>query len=261
MKFRAIILIAIIGLLMIGSTEAQRKKSRKGKKDACHLREIESCIGKVQELGKRKEPSVLIASNDGLNTICKAIKVDLSKCIKSFIKKCGTPLHREVADLIVDQVTNSVARFCDEKNPNRKEFLKHSPCIHKKVLSGQEYKTTCNNNFLATVDAVDDQGQVEGDKTHSTICCGFNRWDACTKKMVTKECGKDAQESFNDFVGESFGTLTKMVCPNNMFATRAEVCKELLPKEGAVVKKGKVGDNAMTKYVTSLFSFLFVFNE
>lgn len=259
MKFQTIALIVIIGLLAIGGTEAQRKKSRKGKKDACHLREIEHCIGKVQELGKRKEPSVLIATNDGINTICKTIKEDLSKCIKSYIKKCGTPLHREVADLIIDQVTNSVARFCDDKNPNRKEFLKHSPCIHKKVLSGQEYKTTCNNNFLATVDRVDQQS-VEGDKTHATICCGFNRWDSCTKKMVTKECGKEAYDNFSDFVGESFGTLTKMVCPNNMFATRTDICKELLPKEGTVAK-GQIGDNALTKYVTSLFSFLFVFNE
>src|SRR5699024_5564976 len=139
------------------------------------------------------------------------------------------------------------------------EFLKHSPCIHKKVLSSQEYKTTCNNNFLATVDQID-ESSVEGDKTHSTICCGFNRWDGCTKKLVTKECGKDAYEAFSEFVGESFGTLTKMVCPHDMFATRTELCKELLPKEGKLAK-GKAGDNALTKYVTSLFSFLFVYNE
>lgn len=50
----------------------------------------------------------------------RTVREDLSKCIKSFVKKCGTPLHREVADLITDQVTNSVARFCDQKNPNRK---------------------------------------------------------------------------------------------------------------------------------------------
>lgn len=141
----------------------------------------------------------------------------------------------------------------------RTEFLKHSPCIHKKVLSGAEYRSTCNNNFLATVDHIDQQTS-EADKTHSTICCGFNRWEGCTRKMVTKECGKEAQESFADFVGESFGTMAKMMCPNNMFATKTELCKELLPKEGTK-GKGKIGDNALTKYVTSLFSFLFVFNE
>src|SRR5699024_5822122 len=84
------------------------------------------------------------------------------------------------------------------------------------------------------------------------------KWYSCTKKMVTKECGKDAYESFSEFVGESFGTLTKMVCPHDLFATRTELCKELLPKEGTVAK-GQIGDNALTKYVTSMFSFLFVF--
>lgn len=64
-------LFLLVALLVVGGTEAQRKKSRKGRKDACHLREIENCINKVQELGKRKEPSVLIASDNGLNTICK----------------------------------------------------------------------------------------------------------------------------------------------------------------------------------------------
>lgn len=139
------------------------------------------------------------------------------------------------------------------------EFLKHSPCIHKKVLSSQEYKTTCNNNFLATVDQVDSKN-IDADKTHSTICCGFNRWDQCTRKMVTKECNKEATEAFGEFVGESFGTLTKMICPHNQFGYKTEVCKDLLPAEGTLAK-GKIGDNALTKYVTSLFSFLFVFNE
>jgi len=260
MKYQGIVLIAIIALVALSSVEAQRKK-KKGRKDACHLKGIEHCIEKVQELGKRKEPSVLIATNEGLNTICKTTREDLPKCIKSFTKKCGTPLHRELADLVVDQITNQVGRFCDEKNPNRKEFLKHSPCIHKKVLSGSEYKTTCNNNFLATVDKVDDEpGQQDSDNTHSTICCGYNRWDGCTRKMISKECGKEAVDSFADFVGESFGTMAKMVCPGNLYTVKSDVCKQLLPPIGTIVKKNQSGDNALTKYVTSLFSFLFVLN-
>ena len=259
MHLRVFGLLALVALLLVSGTEAQRKKKGKGRKDPCHLRELESCINKVQNLGKRKEPSVLITNNEGLNTICKTIQDDLSKCIKAYIKKCGTPLHREVADLIVDQVTNQVSRFCDSKNPSRAEFLKHSPCIHKKVLSQQTYKSTCNNNFLATVDQVD-QNDVDGDKTHATICCGYNKWDSCTKKLVTKECGKDAYNSFAEFVGEAFGTLAHMVCPAKDFASRKEICKDLLPKD-TVKGKGKVGDNALTKYVVSLFSFLFTFDE
>ena len=72
MKKIGIIFLLIIGSILISQIDAQRKKgSRKGKKDPCHLKEIDVCIGKVQALGKRKEPSALIASNEGLNTICK----------------------------------------------------------------------------------------------------------------------------------------------------------------------------------------------
>lgn len=254
-----VFVFVFLGLLVVSSVDAQRKKSRKGRKDACHLREIENCINKVQDLGKRKEPSVLIASDSGLNTICKTVKDDLSKCIKSYVKKCGTPLHREVIDLVIDQVTNQVGRFCDPANPDRKEFLKHSPCMHKKVLSTEVYKTTCNNNFLATVDQIDD-GRVNADNTYNTICCGYKRWDSCTKKLITKECGKEGYESFTTFIGESFGTLTHMACPKSQFSTKTEVCKDLLPTEG-VKAKGKLGDNALTKYVTSLFSFLFIIDN
>ena len=276
MRFTTIILFVAIIVLCREVDGAKKKKG--GKKDACHLRDIEACISKVQELGKRKDPSALIASNEGLNTICKTTRDDLTKCIKSYMKKCGTPLHREVTDLLTDQITNQVARFCDPKNPARGSewsnffpviyfylktifflftaFLKHSPCMHKKVFSQNEYKTTCNNNFLATVDAVDTQS-VDGDKTHTMICCGFNRWDACTKKIVTKECGNEASNSYDGFIGESFGTIARMVCPVNLYNTKVSQCKAVLPKEGTI-GKGQLGDNALTKYVTSLFSFLFV---
>lgn len=61
-------IVVLIGLVVVADAA---KKHRKGRKDACHLKEVEHCIEKVQNLGKRKEPSVLIASSDGLNTICK----------------------------------------------------------------------------------------------------------------------------------------------------------------------------------------------
>lgn len=260
LKIRAFVVLVLVATILISGIDAQRKKAKKGKKDPCHLKEVEVCIGKVQALGKRKDPSVLISNSDGLNTICKAIKDDLAKCVKSYVKKCGTPLHREVVDLVVDQVTVSIERFCDEKNPERAKFLKESPCIHKKVFSKDTYKTTCNNNFLATVDQIDAQEHTDPDVFHATICCGYNRWDSCTKKLITKECGKDAFETFSDFVGDAFGTLTKMICPNTMFSQKKDICKDVLPKEH-VKSKGKLGDNALTKYVVSLFSFLFVFDD
>lgn len=128
--------------------------------------------------------------------------------------------------------------------------------MHKKVLSTENYKTTCNNNFLATVDQIDDD-KVAADNTYNTICCGYKKWDSCTKKLITSECGKEAYNSFNTFIGDSFGTITHMACPRSEFSSRGDLCKALLPKDD-VKAKGKLGDNALTKYVTSLFSFLFV---
>ncbi|OTF82135.1 hypothetical protein BLA29_013927, partial [Euroglyphus maynei] len=118
-------------------------------------------------------------------------------------------------------------------------FLKESPCIHKKVFNTQIYKQTCNNNFLATVDKIDEEQHLEADRTHTTICCGYNKWDECSKKLITKECGNAAFDIYSDFVGEAFGTLTKMICPAKFFAVKKSSCKDVLPKDD-VIAKGKL---------------------
>lgn len=58
-------------LVTVATMAANVEGATKKKKDACHLREIDNCLDKMRELGKRKEPSVLIASDSGLDTICK----------------------------------------------------------------------------------------------------------------------------------------------------------------------------------------------
>jgi len=124
------------------------------------------------------------------------------------------------------------------------------------VFSGQEYRTTCNNNFLNTVDGLDSKSS-DGDKTHTALCCGFNVWNGCTKKMVVRECGKDAHESFTNFVGQAFGTLPNMACPMDLFAPKSDTCAAVPVRTGKKVRKGH---NTLTKYLTSHLSFLFVLN-
>lgn len=110
------------------------------------------------------------------------------------------------------------------------------------------------------IDSNEKQDAKHADKVYSTICCGYNQWDSCAKNLVVKECGKDAHEIFSEFVGEAFGTLAKMICPRKLFAEKKDTCQAVLPPPN---KKpiGKLGDNALTRYVVSLFSFLFVFDE
>jgi len=261
MNIKTVILSLTLLVLLIGPTYAQRRgnrrKSKPGAKDQCHLKEMEVCINKMQQLGKGPDPTKIIASNEGLNKICKTVREDMIKCVKGYSKKCGTPLHRELFDLILDQITSSISKFCKEDNPARKKFLTQSPCIHKKVLSTDEYKTTCNNNFLATVDKIDDTVTDNADSTHGSICCGYNIWHECTNTMIKGACGTQAVESFTAFLGQSFGTLTNMACPKNLFPVESDTCKKVKVVPGTK-SKGKLGDNALTKYVTSMFSFLFI---
>jgi len=256
-----IILSVTIVVLLIGQAVAQKPKNNRrrnrNKKDQCHLREAEACMNKMQSLGKGKDPTALIATSQGLDKICNTIRDETLKCIKTFAKKCGTPLHREVLDLVLDQITGRLNSFCKADNPDRLDFLKESPCIHKKVTSSEVYKKTCNNNFLASVDQIDDTVTDKADDSHARTCCGYATWFECTNKLIKEKCGENAIKNYKKFMGGVMGTLTDMACPADLFPAESDQCQKLKPAPGTK-PKGKVGDNALTKYVTSMFSFLFI---
>ena len=257
-----IILSLLLVVVLIGQSEGQRNKRRRNRKksDQCHLREMESCINKVQSLGKGKDPTSIIATSKGLDKICKTIKDDTVKCAKGYGKKCGTPLHRELMDLILDMITNRMTKFCKADNPDRVEFLKESPCMHKKVLSTEEYKKTCNNDFLASSNQIDDTVTGHADESHAKMCCAYVRWHSCTAKMIESNCGANAIKQYENFMGGITGTLTNMACPKDLFPESSKECQKFKLAPGTKAK-GTVGDNALTKYITSLFSFMFVVDE
>jgi len=257
MNFKVILSVTIIVILIGQSVAQNRRRNRGRKRDQCHLREMEACINKMQELGKGPDPTAIISTNEGINRICKTIREDMVKCVKAYFKKCGSPLHREVLDLMIDQVTNRANKFCKEDNPAKKTFLSHSPCMHEKVLSTDTYKSTCNNNFLLVVDQIDDKIGDNADGTHGVLCCGYSTWRACTSKLILENCGQPAVEAYKGFLGNAFGTLTNMACPAELFQAESETCLKIKPVPGTK-SRGKLGDNALTKYVTSMFSFLFV---
>lgn len=140
-------------------------------------------------------------------------------------------------------------------------FLKESPCIHKKILSTDEYKKTCNNEYLAAVDQIDTQDAVQDqDQSHGRMCCAFNQWHKCSAKMVEDKCGANAIKQYESFLNGVGGTLTNMACPHDIFPVDGKECQGYKPAPGTKAK-GKQGENALTKYVTSLFSFMFVTDE
>lgn len=47
---------------------------------------------------------------------------DILKCVKGYLKKCGTPLQREVYELSIEYFSQTLRKFCD-KGPERESTL------------------------------------------------------------------------------------------------------------------------------------------
>lgn len=133
-------------------------------------------------------------------------------------------------------------------------FLQSSPCIHSKVLSTNFYKTGCNTPYLAALDVVNNRTTI--DDRIETMCCGHNTWEDCTEKAIGDACGQQSRERFSDFAERTFGGLTGVLCPRNVFPSSSKVCKAALPPPGTR-PRGKVTDNFIGRYLNNYLSFLF----
>jgi len=71
----------IVALMTVGSyihiCEAQRTRSRSRSRanrnrsdQQCHLKEVDSCLDKIQALTKGPNPTVIITTSEGLDKIC-----------------------------------------------------------------------------------------------------------------------------------------------------------------------------------------------
>jgi hypothetical protein len=256
------IFVGLTILLLIVQIEAQRRgrgknKSRgrgRSKSDQCHQKEAEKCLNKMIDLGKGKDPTSIIATAAGIDRICKTVKDDTLRCFKNYFKKCGTPLHREISDLIIDTIAHRINSFCNDEQ-QKSTFLSQSPCFHKQVFSTEEHKTNCNNKFLSVVNQIETD-KMNVDAIHSALCCGYNIWDDCTTKLITSNCGQNGQKVFRRFLSDSFGRITTLMCPLDVFPIDSQQCKKV--KSTTTKNTKKLGSNAISKYILSLFSFLFV---
>jgi len=210
----------------------------------------------AQAFGKGDDPTSIIATKEGVDKICSTVRDEVIKCAKGFFKKCGTPLHREVSDIAWDQALLSIKRFCDDGKV-KSNFLKHSPCMHKQVFSTDEYKLGCNNDFLALIDQIETKTSAT-ESTHTQLCCAFNSWEECSAKMTNDKCGEAADKALRNFIGKSFGTLTNLMCPKDLFPAGGKECANVKVEKGSKPAKNNLRENAITKYATSFFSFLFV---
>ncbi|CAG2100908.1 unnamed protein product, partial [Medioppia subpectinata] len=250
---------SIFALVLVYKCEAQRTRSRSRSRanrnrsdQLCHLKEVDSCLDKLEAMTKGPNPTAIITTPEGIDKICGTVN-EVNKCIKAFIKRCGTPLQREVFDFVSEHFQQKIKQFCDS-GPIRENFLKNSVCIHDKVLSTSQHKSNCNNNYLSSLEFAINRTEI--DDRIDTLCCGHNTWEDCTDSMIGHSCGSEGQKNFKNLIDKAFGGITTMICPRNFFPPTGNICKKSLPPRGFKAK-GRLSDNPISKYVTSYFSFLF----
>lgn len=265
-KFSAILIasavaLVLTGTLTLGQTRQARQRGgsnarpkQKGKADQCHGKEIDKCYDQLQAFGKADRPAEILKTKDGLEKLCKTFATT-NECQKGYIKKCATPLQKELFEFFLESFTKTVEEFCN--NPDSKQkFLVHSPCLVDKVFETQDYRTNCVDRFLAAVDHLNSTSRVTQDDRYDTACCGFTQWQKCSKERVTASCGKEAYDAFERYILNTFGGFNGQICPDDVFAVASQTCQKALPPASAK-SKGKLSDNPLTQYMSIYFGFLF----
>lgn len=134
--------------------------------------------------------------------------------------------------------------------------MQQSPCIVDKVLETDDYKNTCVDRFLAAVEYLNSTSRVTQDDRYDTTCCGFTQWQKCVKDKVTANCGKQAFDSFEQYILNTFGGFNGQICPEDVFPVTSPTCQKALPPAN-FKSKGKLSDNPLTQYISIYFGFLF----
>jgi hypothetical protein len=229
----------------------------------------------MEALGKRPQASNIITTEEGIEELCSTVEGS-QNCIKGFFKKCGTPIQRELFDFVLEQFEEQVKLFC-KAGDTRATFLKYSPCINEKILTSKPYHNNCVNDIFASIDkgtqifnkTFEDPNFFDIEKTSARTlsdvlldltCCSFNRFESCSQKMISNQCGQDAVDAMINFTEKTFGGSIKMICPRNLFNPAEETCKKVLPPHGSK-PKGKLSDNPIGKYLLNYMNYIFNYDE
>ncbi|KAI1293778.1 hypothetical protein HDE_06525 [Halotydeus destructor] len=247
----------------------------RGRGPNCHLKEIDKCVELLEAISKRPQASNILATEAGVVELCDTVD-SAQKCIKAYLKNCGTPIQRELVDFVIDQFIGNTKSFC-EPGAIRSTFLEHSPCINENVLLSKPYHDSCVSDLFAATDkgvqllnsTLDDPNIFDVDKaikqtTSDTVldltCCGYNRFDGCSKKLIVEKCSKKAVDAMSSLVENAFGNGLNLICPKSMFNPRGELCKKVLPPLGAKPKT-KLSANPLGKYFLGYVGFIFNYQE
>ncbi|XP_015794772.1 uncharacterized protein LOC107371256 [Tetranychus urticae] len=249
--FSAILIILFVSQINCQSDKRKNKFRGRRPNVNCHLKQLQSCIEKVDRYSNQTEAYKLITTSRGIDEICSNSLEGLN-CLKEHIDQCGTPIQREMFEFTIEQFQRSIDQFC-KPGELRQEFLKHSPCIADNILSKDDYKKTCNQPYLASIDKVNKFEDFD-DRLDLT-CCSYNRWENCFLGMVSAKCQGSGREALTNFMEKTFASLINLVCKHSEFNFEASRCKSLYPADNIKFDATKA-NNPITKYLASYFRFL-----
>jgi len=279
MKKVIIVLVVCCLLFVLADAQTRRRNRNRGRGNKkgpnCHLKEIDKCMEKLDAISKRPQASNIITTEEGINELCSTV-TGTTDCFKGYMKKCGTPIQRELFDFMMEQFAESVKEFCNGEH--KETFLKHSPCINSKVLTKKTYHNKCVNDIFAAFNkaqvlinqTLDDPELFNPDKSSARslsdklldiTCCGYNRFEKCSNDLITKECGPEGVTAMNDFADKTFGGGMGRICPKRLFNPSKQVCTDILPPSGSDPKTALLKSNPFGKYFLSYVGFLFNFES
>ncbi|XP_054166048.1 uncharacterized protein LOC128963558 [Oppia nitens] len=247
------LLLLSVAFLTSGQRRRPGRNRKSGKQPNCHLKDIEKCLEPLSSLSKSDDPTAILTSSAGLDRLCGAIKNRFGNCVRDFFKKCGTPLHREVSSLVVDQMLSHTKPIC-QKGSSREKFIKSSNCLNRNVFSTKTAKQDCNQRYISTLNTA----AALNDSSVLAICCGFRFWQKCTEDLAASQCGAEGGvEGVRSIVSHVFLDLPNLSCPADLFDSDSTECQSVIAAKGS--KKQKLNsDSGVARYnVAHIFSFMF----
>ena len=170
------------------------------------------------------------------------------------IKRCGTPLHRELFDLVTGQMQTRFRAFICEEGPKRQAYVAHGQCIYDNVI-GVDDAIPCLNNYLLAFEHLAGEDKPDW---QSTLCCAHKRKELCTDALALEHCGTEAREYFEIFFDQIHFGFFEMVCSNgDQLDPNSEQCRKALPNADQK-PKGLKSKSYISKMLYRFFPFNYV---
>lgn len=265
--------VSLVLFLVFTAAIVTGQRSRRGPK-MCHLQQVDSCFAPMVVV--KEEGSEIITTEPGLDRLCATVSKSVN-CLRSYLRRCSTPLQRELFNFFTEQFSLRLGEFCNSTSL-KKDLLSHSPCIHSNVFTSLEYKSTCVRDLLAAlnsgrhlaksrlpdaaalVSSLIEPNAIDKANTSDSLlqisCCGFNRFRSCFESRVNQHCGDNAVGAINFFTSRTLGIGVNRICPLQLFPQESTSCTSVLPVRGTDPDLSDLSKHALVKYMRN-FGFMF----